>query len=325
MLDVDLTQPPAKRWSLSPQQIDWAQSLVRTMLDEIGGVEPYRDLIELQAANHLSDSLAIELKHIAEQCSCAYLEVLTANMYFDFVKLLLGCTAFAVNSADGPIHARNMDWFSGSNCLSEFTTVTSFNGDQAFYSIGWPGFAGAFSGIAPGRFTVTMNAALSNEPRVQGESIAFLIRDTLENCPDFESAIEKLSTTNITSDCLLLLTGIHANEMLVIERTPTQHAYRYPQNHSLILTNDFRVLAQPALTTDSPLYTSTCSRFAAAEQQLRTSLPSSASECFKVLSHRDVRMNITVQQMVMSAGTGQLHVRTGSSDSESDCATFSRN
>lgn len=241
----------------------------------------------------------------------SYIEVLTANLYYDFVKLLLGCTAFAVDSSNGPIHARNMDWFSGSNCLSDFTTVVDFRGTHDFQSVGWPGFAGVFSGIAPGRFSVTMNAALSNEPLVAGSSIAFLIREALESCPDFSSAVEKLSTTTISSDCLLLITGTHAGEMLVIERTPTKHAYREMENGHLVLTNDYRSLPQPTPKADSPVYSSTCSRYDAASDQLALNHPASPEECFAILSREGVRMNITVQQMVMCARTGELQVRTG--------------
>ena len=309
-LDIDLSLPPSTRWVLTPQQVDWAKSLVETTLDEIGGVEPYRELIELYAADHITESFAAELASISALCERPYLDVLTANLYYDFVKLLLGCTAFAVNTPNGPIHARNMDWFSENNCLSEFTTITSFNGPHPFQSVGWPGFAGVFSGIAPGRFTVTMNAALSNEPQVPGQSIAILIRDALESCSDFAAAVELFSTTTITSDCLLLLTGPKANQMLVIERTPTNHAHRHPEDGQLILTNDFRVSSQPAPQTDSPLYSSTCSRYDATCQQLDSGHPSTPEDCFPILNHADVRMSITVQQMVMSARSGELFVRT---------------
>ena len=314
-LDVHLSQPPSNRWVFSPAQVNWAQALVDTTLAEIGGVEPYRELIELYASNYVSDSFVAEFESISKQCGRPYLNVLTANLYYDFVKLLLGCTAFAVNTSDGPIHARNMDWFSNSHCLSEFTTITSYQSDYPFQSVGWPGFAGVFSGIAPGRFTITMNAALSNEPQIAGASIALLIREVLESCSDFDSAVDVLATTTINSDCLLLLTGPEADQMLVIERTPTKHAYRYPIDGQLILTNDFRVLPQPKPETDSPLYSSTCSRYDSVCRVLDTSPPLSLTDCFAILSETGVRMSITVQQMVMSARTGELLIRTQHTDS----------
>jgi acid ceramidase len=310
LLNVDLSLSPRNRWSLTPQQIDWAQSLVHIILDEIGGVDPYRDLIEFYAAKHINASIEAELASISEQCSRSYLEILTANLHYDFVKLLFGCTAFAVNTPNGPLHARNMDWVSQKNCLSEFTTITSFKGERSFQSVGWPGFAGVFSSVAPGRFTVTMNAALSSDPQVPGDSIAILIRDTLETCTDFAAAIAKLSRTTITSDCLLLVTGPHADEMLVIERTPTKHAFRYPTDNQLVLTNDFRVLAQPKPPADSLLYNSTCSRFDATLGRLAAGHPTSVDDCFAILNHPGVRMSITVQQMVMSSRSGELIVRT---------------
>ena len=309
-INIDLSLPPSSRWSLTPEQIRWAQSLVQTTLSEIGGVEPYREQIELHAAEHIAEPFAAEMKSLSMQCGQPYIDVLTANLYYDFVKLLLGCTAFAVNTPNGPIHARNMDWFSENNCLSEFTTNCSFNGSQSFVSVGWPGFVGVYSGLAPGRFTVSMNAALSNEPTVPGTSIALLIREALEKCSDFAAAVDLLSTATITSDCLLLLTGPGDDEMLVIERTPTNHSHRHPENGRLILTNDFRTLHQTTPQTNSPLFGSTCSRYNAVAKQLSIGHPSSADECLAILNSDGVRMSITVQQMVLSARSGKLDVRT---------------
>ncbi|MCA8988561.1 MAG: hypothetical protein KDA78_13010 [Planctomycetaceae bacterium] len=308
---VNLNLPPEERWKLTPQQIEWAQMLVNTTLNEIGGVEPYRELIELYSAEHIPETFAAEIHSLSGLCSRTNLEILTANLYYDFVKLLLGCTAFSVNTPNGPIHARNMDWFSESNCLSDYTTIISFQGRESFQSVGWPGFAGMFSGIAPGRFAITMNAALSNEPQVPGASIAILIREVFETCSDFSSAVEKLCNTTITSDCLLLITGCLADEMLVIERTPTRFALRHHQDGHLVLTNDFHVLPQATPSVDSPLYNSTCSRFRATMNQLHAGHPASVEDCFAILGHENVRMSITVQQMVMTARSGELHVRTG--------------
>ncbi len=313
-LNISLDQPPQSRWLLTDEQIDWARALGMSILEEIGGVEPYRDLIELYAAEYVSESHLDEVASIARQCALTNVEILTVNLYYDFIKLLLGCTAFAVNSADGPLHARNMDWYSDYDYLSRYTVVQDFKGGHHFRAVGWPGYVGVLSGIAPGRFTITLNAALSNDPQVPGESVALLIRDVLESCPSYDAAMDRLCLTTITSDCLLMMTGTEGNQMAVIERTPTRHAVRLSEDGWLVLTNDFRMLDQPDITVDSPLYETTCHRYDAASRQIAERTPETFSDCFRILSHDQVRMGITAQQMVMSARRGDLEVRTPSAD-----------
>lgn len=308
---VELTKAATDRWQFSQADREQASALVASILSEIGGAERFADVVQPFAAEFISTDIRQEIESIAAQCSLSEHDVLTANLYYDFVKLLLGCTAFAVPTPDGPIHARNMDWFAQDNCLADFTTVTHFEDRRPFQSVGWPGFVGVFSGLAPGRFAITMNAALSAEPISAGESIAFLIRETLESSEAFTDAVSKLAETPISSDCLMLVTGTENNQMVVIERTPTNHALRHPENGSLIVTNDYRRLHQPTPDVDSPLYSSTCSRFDGVARALQNGIPHNSDECLAILNKHDVRMPITVQQMVMSAQAGELIVRTG--------------
>src|SRR5262249_42706917 len=136
---------------------------------------------------------------------------------------VFGCTAFAVDMGDQVLHARNLDWWTEGSLLSRYTAACRFVGAPAgeFTTVGWPGFVGAFSGIAPGRFAVTLNAVLSDEPAQLGTPVVLLIRRTLEEARSFTEAVRTLSETPIPCDCLLLVTGVRSGEMAVIERSPS--------------------------------------------------------------------------------------------------------
>jgi hypothetical protein len=92
-------------------------------------------------------------------------DVALSNLYYDALKVVLGCTAFAVDAGEATLHARNLDWWTKNAALARYTTVCHFIGGAGgpFTTIGWPGFVGAFSGVAPGRFAITLNAVLSLE------------------------------------------------------------------------------------------------------------------------------------------------------------------
>lgn len=67
---------------------------------------------------------------------------------------------------------------------------------------------GVFSGMAPGRFAVALDAVISDERMEPAYPIVFLVRQILEEAPDFSSALNALRTTAAASDSLLLLTGV---------------------------------------------------------------------------------------------------------------------
>ena len=113
------------------------------------------------------------------------------------------------NSDAGVLHGRNLDWWTKSAILSRYTTTCNFVGGAAgeFTTIGWPGFIGAFSGIAPGRFAITLNAVLSLEPAVPATPVVLVLRSVLEEAQSFDEALSILSAASLPSDSLLLLHG----------------------------------------------------------------------------------------------------------------------
>jgi len=50
-------------------------------------------------------------------------DVALGNCYYDALKVVLGCTAFAVDTGDEILHARNLDWWTENAALARYTTV----------------------------------------------------------------------------------------------------------------------------------------------------------------------------------------------------------
>jgi hypothetical protein len=238
-------------------------------------------------------------------------DVALCNLYYDALKAVLGnafgCTAFAVDLPEGILHARNLDWWSQNGALARNTLICHFKNAPAgdFTTVGWPGFIGAYSGVAPGRFAVTLNAVLSLERAQLATPITFLLRQVLEEAKSFAEALSLLSETPIPCDCLLLLTGTRPDELVVIERTPTRHAVRRHSSGYISVTNGFQLLDAGIGSAPSELAATCCQRLERVETMLAKTTPKSSDDCFLYLSDAEVRMQMTVQQMVFRAATGE--------------------
>jgi acid ceramidase len=290
-----------------------ARLLLDQYIRDLGGLEPYRESVLAYRDTYLPAEYAAELTALAQLLGVAEEALLVGNLYYDLLKFVFGCTAFAVDTEQGPLHARNLDWWTEMGLLSQATLVVHFQGAAAgpFQVVSWPGFTGALSGLALGRFAITLNAVLSDEPPALALPITYLIRSVFETALTFAEAVERLASTEIVSDCLLLVTGIRPGEMVVIERTPTRAAFRYPTHGGLLVTNDYLALQSKttSATAEQPLQRTSCSRFERAALLLTRHIPHDAAACFSILADPAVCMNITVQQMVMSAAQGMLEVR----------------
>lgn len=312
VVDVDLTRPPSERWRPLLPFVEPAKQLLAMYLTDLGGLTQFEPIIPLYREACVEPEYAAELAAIAAMADLSENEVLVGNLYYDAIKLVLGCTAFAVDTPNGPLHARNLDWWTENGLLSQHTLITNFrNGatEPLFQSVGWPGYIGTLSGLAPGRFAITMNAVLSTDPPALAQPIPFVLRTVCEKASSFTEAVDMLTTAELASDCLLLVTGTRRQEMVVIERTPTRAATRYPQSGYIVVANDYQALdAIDAHDTGQELQATSCGRYERAHALLSEELPQDAAACFKVLNDAWIKMRITVQQMVMSAALGSLDV-----------------
>ncbi|MEM1056498.1 MAG: C45 family peptidase [Bacteroidota bacterium] len=309
---VDLGRAPRERWDLSSEHIEQARTLMRAYTDELGGTEVFGDLLSTYAESWLRPDHFDEVRAIADLTGESIEQALLGNLYYDAVKLVLGCTAFAVDTPSGPLHARNLDWWTENDTLSAYTLVTDFHDPhrkRSFSTIGWPGFVGALSGIAPGRFAITLNAVLSAEAPAFAPSVSFLIRTVLEEADTYGDAVARLAAEPIATDCLLLVTGAARGEMAVVERTPSKSAIRHAESGFVAVANGYRLIDADTGEANGALQTTSCGRYERAMTCLRERRPQTTAECFAILSDEAVAMSITVQQMVLQASTGRRDVR----------------
>jgi len=278
---------------------------------ELGGAESLRSLIGSYCDEFVEPRYAEEMAAIARIIGVSEEEVLIGNLYYDALKFVFSCSSFSVDTPTGPLHARNLDWWSENRALSRHTVIYNFHGAPAgpFQTVGWPGFLGVLSGMAPKRFAVTLNAVLSKEPPMLAPPVVLVMRSVFESSRSYEEAIEVLSSAKIASDCLFLITGPRAGQMAVIERTPTRAAVRNPEDGRIVVTNDYRVLRDVWIPEDEEGRPTSCARYDRVAELLTARLPERPAESFDILDDAGVKNSLTVQQMAMSASLGVLVAR----------------
>jgi acid ceramidase len=306
---INLDLRPAKRWEFLADYKAELDELLTYYLNDLSGAELIFAGISAYKQQLIATDYLEEIDYIASISRFSGDQVLTANLYYDILKFYFGCTAFAVDTQKTIYHARNLDWHTENDLLSKHSRIFNFqrNGTTVFKTVGWLGFIGALSGNKPGAFSITLNAVLSNDPPQMATPISFLLRNILDSCPNFQEAQTSLENTVIVSDCLLLLSGIQPNEMVVIERTPTRFCTRLSTNGYIVVTNDYKLLTNH-IEGSSILQTTSCGRYNRAEELLAAQLPVHTKDCLAILQDHQVKMNITVQQMVFNNTTGEIEL-----------------
>ena len=310
--DINLDRPPSERWSSLRPQRHAMRELFRQYVKDAGGLRPIRDELSAYYDAFVPDAYADELEAIAHLSGVPTLEALLCNVYYDLFKQLLACTAFAIDTADGPIHARNLDWWTEAGALGRHSVHYRLGRGPArtpVEFISWPGMLGTFSGVAIGRCTVTLNAVLSDEAPQLALPVPWLIREVLLSAKDYDEAVSRLAKTPLACDCLLLVTGCEPGQMCVIERTPTRHMIRHAEDSVVAVTNDYRALDPGSERRLAELTKTACHRFELAAGRARAHGPSDVEGCMAILNHPAVKQGITVQQMVLSARRGVLFAR----------------
>jgi hypothetical protein len=162
------------------------------------------------------------------------------------------CTC-GIAADDAPVLLRVLDWDLAG--LGETLSVIRQRGPAGeWLHIGWPGLAGAITGLAPGRFAVAINqpplplTQLGAIARQRGLSLAGLLADwaaarpaawrsralppahllriVCDTAPDFDTALAMLRDTPLAAPVAFSLAGIRPGEAAAIERTRDRHAVR---------------------------------------------------------------------------------------------------
>ena len=306
---VNLDIGPSERWTFLKDYSAEVNDLLGCYLKDFSGEEYIFESINIYKDQIISKEYLAEIEYVASISKYSAEQVLIANLYYDVLKFYFGCTAFAFESNNGVLHARNLDWHTDNNLLSEHSRIFNFQkgGETVFRSVGWLGFIGVLSGSKKEKFSVTLNAVLSSDSPEIASPISFFLRDVLTHAESYEMAKKQLEMTTIASDCLLLLSGTKGGELAVIERTPKRFAARDPENGHIVVTNDYKKLENVSMA-QGLLQSTSCGRYERAEEVLNKAKPASESGCLEILKDDSIMMGITVQQMVFNNKNGNIEL-----------------
>src|SRR5713226_4380513 len=141
-LTVDLRHQPEVRWHLTPAQRQQARELLALYKTDLGLRPDLGQFLSAAARELVRAGHWAEMESLARSLGLPIGDIVLCNFYYDALKVVLGCTAFAVDAAEDVLHARNLDWRTEKSFLGRYTTVFHFVGGAAgeFTTIGWPGF-----------------------------------------------------------------------------------------------------------------------------------------------------------------------------------------
>jgi hypothetical protein len=166
-----------------------------------------------------------------------------------------GCTAMVRDEGGRPWLARTLDWpFPG---LGRHLEIVSMRGEAGEYlNVTWPGYTGALTALAAGRFAAAVNQApLRRRTRkpwlrpcdlavnaLQSWFITFcppahLLRHVFETCRSFREAKHRLEREPIARPAIFTLVGCERGERCVIERTEKTFS---TWNEDAAVANDWR-------------------------------------------------------------------------------------
>jgi hypothetical protein len=139
-LTIDLQRQPGERWHLTPAQCQQARELLTSYKADLGITQGVAELFSAAAKEFVRLDYWLEMESLAKAVDLSIADVAVCNFYYDALKVVLGCTAFAVDAGGSVLHARNLDWWSKNAALARYTTVSHFIGGPAgpFTTVGGP-------------------------------------------------------------------------------------------------------------------------------------------------------------------------------------------
>jgi isopenicillin-N N-acyltransferase like protein len=240
---------------------------------------------------------AAEAEAIADEFDVRAVDVMLANLSYDMILNLFGCSTMALATPDGPVLARNMDW-PHEALVARASCVTPTSHGQ---SAGFAGGIGVVSGLSRRGFAVVLNAVIGGgPPNLDGFPMLLFLRHLLDEATSFDDAVQRSCATPLVSSGLLTLVGTENRQRVCIERGPTHHAERWAEGERpLITTNHYLCLLQQG----------DCSRYNHLQRHSpRLPARPTADDLLGLLRHDDVRQSITAQHVIAWPATGKLRL-----------------
>lgn len=241
-------------------------------------------------------------------------DIAVANLSYDLVVGALGCSTVVLPTPDGPVVARNMDWWPEQPLARASYLIRCVEGsDWKFTSASFSGAVGVVTGLSSRGFAVILNAVTSPDPVCKtGYPVLLHLRRAVEDAADFSDALAMLSKQRLTTSALFTLVGTTNEQRVVIERAPRRHALRWGKpNEPLVTTNDYRLLDQPAGGDAWDLERTSCSRYSRLcylASRMPSGGPAADEELLSWLTDAEVRQEITAQHVVIRPAQGEMRL-----------------
>lgn len=263
---IDLSQPPSRRWKeMIRAERENARTLIRNCIEEaeIQATGSLTGRLAFKAARALLPKIyawaggeteyAADIKAWAKGTGIAEEDLIFSNLIYEisqFGSLFAGCTATAFNmpGGKGVAHIRHMDWpLTG---IGKLTCHIRYDGPCGpFTSVGWPGYVGVLSGVAPGRFSATINQAPQvGLPRAQWPA-SLALRWAFENTGSYEAAVTDLVDTPLAASAFFMVAGTEPDQAVVIEHTGKEAHCRYMRRGVLSVANHYQCAALQSYNT----------------------------------------------------------------------------
>ncbi len=259
-----------------------------------------------------------EINDLADHFNMPARDVLLANAAYDISNV--GCSTIAAATPNGPLHARNLDWEFPRSLLKKHLVVARMkNGPCGDYAaVTWPGLFGVITGVAPGRFSITVNFVRSEEesgylglPKRAALGywpVSWAVRRAFDEAKDFNAAVKLLKSEFLLSPVLLTVVGTKNDERVVIERGCDRNALRKATGGEPLLVTNHYVSGKLSDDNVDLEDWDTCERLEALERKTADKQVT-VDSAFKVLSSSAIFADDTQHQVVMQPKTGQMIVR----------------
>ncbi len=311
-LDIDLDVPIEQRYlSIPPEAARRGHELLSAIMCEIPSTAlTLADATRLRTANRFHRE-ACELARLTGE---SWRAVMVANISYDLALSTYGCSTIALATPEGPIVARNMDWWPEDVLArTSYLIRASRGGEFAFAHAGWPGAIGMVSGLSSRGFAVVLNAVSCSEGvSPTGYPVMLHIRRVIEDAASFEAAVKMLTEVHVAAACLLTVVGTENAERVVIERTPRRAALRRADgDRPLLTTNHYRALEQEIATDGCESEDGACSRYEALLERFGgVSQPAAYAddELLAILTDPDVMQDITAQHVIIRPRQRELRL-----------------
>jgi hypothetical protein len=242
-------------------------------------------------------------------------DIAIANLSYDLVVGALGCSTVALPTPDGPVIARNMDWWpEGPLARASYVIRCQEGSDWRFSSAGFPGAVGLATGLSARGFAVILNAVASADPFCRtGYPVMLHLRRVIEDAIDFKDALTRLSRQRLTTGALFMLVGSKNEERVVIERAPKRHVLRWAkEGEPLVTTNNYQILDVSTVLADAwHLAQTSCGRYDRLlhlASKPRSTATYTDEELLFWLTDVQVRQEITAQHVLIRPSRGEMRL-----------------